>query len=193
MKRTLGPLERIFPMPCVIIGAGPVAEPSLMTASWINIVASSPPTLVVGVRKIRNTLTAINSSGCFSVNIPTTAMADVTDFLGIATGNNPGINKAQGSGLHFSAGAVLDVPLIDECPYNLECHVTQTVDLDVYTLLIAEIQETHAEESVLVSADSDVVDIEALDPLIYIAGSREYRALGVEVGPAYTIGKRFLD
>lgn len=192
MKRTLGPLERIFPMPCVILGAGPVTEPSLMTASWINIVAASPPTLVVGVQKIRHTLAVIEDTGCFSVNIPTTAMADVTDFLGIATGNNPDSSKAPTSGLNFSPGAVLDVPLIDECPYNLECRIMQTVDLGVYTLLIAEVEETHAEESILVAADSDVVDVEALDPLIYIAGAREYRAIGPHVGPAYSIGRRFL-
>lgn len=192
MKRTLGPLERIFPMPCVILGAGPVTEPSLMTASWINVVATAPPTIAVGVRKIRHTLKAMEESSCFSINIPSTALADTVDYLGIATANNPDIDKAHASKLHFSPGAVLDVPLVDECPYNLECRVTQTLDLGVYTLILAEIEQTHAEERILVAPDSDVVDIEALDPLIYIAGAREYRAIGSAVGPAYTIGKRFI-
>ena len=37
------------------------------------------------------------------------------------------------------------------------------------------------------------VDVAALDPLVYIAGSREYRKLGDKVADAFEIGKALRD
>jgi hypothetical protein len=44
-----------------------------------------------------------------------------------------------------------------------------------------------------VAADSNVIDVGALDPLVYIAGAREYRRLGEKVADAYSAGKRFSE
>ena len=48
---------------------------------------------------------------------------------------------------------------------------------------------TIADEDILVSPDGDVVDMDALDPLVYIAGAREYRRLGGKVADAFSIGQ----
>jgi len=70
----------------------------------------------------------------------------------------------------------------------MECRVTHEIPLGSHVLLVAEVVESHAEESVLDQAGTKV-DVAALDPLVYIAGSREYRRLGEKVADAYTIGK----
>jgi hypothetical protein len=56
---------------------------------------------------------------------------------------------------------------------------------------VGEILESHAEESIL-EAEGDKVDVAALDPLVYIAGSREYRRLGEKVADAFEAGREHL-
>lgn len=186
-KRALGPLERIFPMPCVLIASGPLDNPGILTAAWINVVASTPPTIVIGLRETRNTLAHIQNTGCFSVNIPSTSLVAQVDYLGMKSGNT-GENKLETVGLTVSAGAYNNVPLVNECLYNLECVVSDTNIVGSYHIVTAEIVQTYADESILIDEDSTVVSMEALDPLMYIAGNREYRAVGEKVADAYSIG-----
>lgn len=191
-KRVLGPLERLFPMPCVLIASGSLENPGILTAAWINVVASTPPTLVVGLRETRNTLANIEQTGCFSVNIPSTSLAPEADFLGMASGNS-GLNKIDAAHLSTSAGKQTGTPLIKECLYNMECVVSETQVIGSYHVLTAEIVETYADESILIDEETTAISMEALDPLIYIAGNREYRALGAKVADAYDIGKSLIQ
>ena len=69
--------------------------------------------------------------------------------------------------------------------------MTTEVDVGEYAVIIGEIVEAHAEESIL-DATGEKVDVGALDPLAYIAGSREYRALTPKMADAYTIGKSLI-
>lgn len=186
-KRALGPLERIFPMPCVLIASGSLENPGVLTAAWINVVASTPPTIVVGLRGTRNTLAQMQKTGCFSVNIPSTSHVAQVDYLGIKSGSD-GTNKLEEAGLTVSAGEYNGVPLINECLYNLECVVSATNIVGSYHVITAEIVQSYADESILIDETGNVVSMEALDPLMYIAGNREYRAIGEKVADAYSIG-----
>lgn len=192
-KRQLGPLERIFPMPCVIIASGTPDDPAVFTASWINVVASTPPTIAIGIRNIRHTYETIERTGAFSVNIPSSEMADIADYFGLVSQFAAPENKLATVGLTASAGTVAATPIINECAYNLECIVTHSHSVGHYQVILAEIVETHADESILIDPESNVVSMDALDPLIYIAGSREYRRLGPRVADAYSVGRRFID
>lgn len=191
-KRALGPLERLFPMPATLVASGPLDNPGILTVAWINVVSSTPPSLVLGLRDTRNTLAHIQQTGCFSVNIPSTRLVEEVDFLGMASGKH-GLNKLEAAGLSATAGAVTGAPLINECAYNLEC-VTGNVEMvGAYHVITAEIVGAYADEAVLESDEGNVVSMEALDPLIYIAGLREYRALGPKVADAYEVGKPLIQ
>jgi hypothetical protein len=52
--------------------------------------------------------------------------------------------------------------------------------------------ESHAETSLL-RPDSNLVEMDALDPLVYCAGVREYRGLGPKIADAYSIGRHIAD
>lgn len=192
-KRTLGPLERIFPMPCVLIASGTPEYAGLMTASWINVVSNTPPTIAVGIRSSRETYQHVEATQAFSVNIPTSEMADVADYIGLYTSTKLSQPKPLTTELTLSPGTASLAPIINECPYNLECIVSHVTEVGHYYVVLAEIVETHASEAILVDEESDLVSMDALDPLIYIAGAREYRRLGPKVADAYSVGKRFVD
>ena len=190
MKKRLGPSERLFPMPCPLVVSGTLEKANVFAAAWINVVSSTPPTVALGVRKTRHTLEYINQTGDFSVNIAPTRLTAQVDYCGLATGRNE--DKWAGSGLHMQDADSISSPLVAECPYNLECVIRERIEVGDYVVILAEIVESHADESIL-SEDGKTVDIEALDPVVYIAGSRQYRGLGPKVADAFKVGKSLME
>lgn len=184
MKKRLGPVERLYPMPCPIVVGGTLERAGALAVAWINIVASTPPTVAMGLRESRNTLALIRETGTFTVNVPSASLAGAVDHLGMVSGRSaPG--KIEEAGLTLAPSALVDAPIIEQCPFNLECRVSAEVEVGSYRVVLGEIVEAHADEAVLVSPDDDLVDMDRLDPLVYIAGVREYRRLGEKVADAF--------
>ncbi len=186
MKRKLGPTERIYPMPCPLVVGGTAEEYGALAVAWVGVATATPPSLAMALRRTRHTLELIRRTSTFTVNIPATALATQVDFCGITSGK--GRDKIAEAGLTTAPSSLVEAPIIVECAYNLECRVTHEIELGEYVLVIGEVIESHAEESVLDESGTKI-DVGALDPLIYIAGSREYRSLGPVVGPAFSMGK----
>jgi flavin reductase (DIM6/NTAB) family NADH-FMN oxidoreductase RutF len=187
MKKRLGAVERLYPMPCPLVVGGTIENADTLAVAWINIVASTPPTVAMGLRESRRTLQLIEETRSFSVNIPPSSLAAEVDFCGITSGRQ--VDKFAATGLTLLPGAVTDTPIIEQCPFNLECRLTETVVVGSYRVVIGEIVEAHADEAVLVSPDSDLVDIGLLDPLVYAPGVREYWRLGEKVADAFSVGR----
>jgi len=97
-------------------------------------------------------------------------------------------DKPAETGLTLAPAAVVSTPIVEECLYNLECRVTHEHAIGDYVLVVGEIVESHAEESIL-DESGEKVDVTALDPLVYIPGSREYRGLTPKLADAFSIGK----
>jgi flavin reductase (DIM6/NTAB) family NADH-FMN oxidoreductase RutF len=186
MKKRLGPVDRLYPMPCALVVGGTAQDADVLAASWLNIISSTPPTVAMGLRRTRHTLERIHATGEFTVNVPNTALAAAVDYCGTAAGRST--DKFADTGLTLSPSAVVGTPIIDECPFNLECRVTNEVVVGEYVVIFGQIVEAHANTDVL-RPGTDLVEMDALDPLIYCAGVREYRSLGAKVGDAYSIGK----
>jgi len=190
MKKRLGPLERLFPMPAVLVVGGTADEADMLTVAWINVVASTPPTIAMGLRNTRRTLELIRATGEFTVNVPDASLVVAVDYCGIASGHKH--DKFAATGLTMAPSALITTPIIAECPYNLECRVTQEIVVGEYVLVLGEIVEVHADERILRPGTENVVEMAALDPLVYIAGAREYHRLGGKVAHAYTVGRELL-
>jgi flavin reductase (DIM6/NTAB) family NADH-FMN oxidoreductase RutF len=190
MKKRLGPVERLYPMPCVLVVGGDAELADTLAVAWINIVSSTPATVAMGLRKTRHTLELIRRNREFTVNVPDTALAAAVDYCGTTPGR--GRDKFEDAGLTLEPSAVVAPPMIAECPFNLECRVTSEVPIGEYVLVIGEVIEAHAEERVL-RHGTDLVEIDALDPLIYVAGVREYRAIGDKIADAYRIGREIKE
>lgn len=190
MKKRLGPSDRLYPMPCPLVVGGTAETADTLAVAWIGIAAGTPPSVAMALRDSRHTLALIREQREFTVNIPRADQAAVVDFCGITSGRNT--DKFAATGLTLTPASIVSTPLIAECPYNMECRVTHEVDIGHYTLVVGEVVETHADEDVL-DATGEKVDVGLLDPLVYIAGSREYRRLGPVVAEAFSIGLSIAD
>jgi flavin reductase (DIM6/NTAB) family NADH-FMN oxidoreductase RutF len=184
MKKRLSVKPLLFPMPTPLIAAAHEGERGIMTVAWIGMASGTPPTIGMAVRDSRNTLRLIESSGEFTVNVPSVGMEAAVDFCGLVSG--AGIDKFAAAGLTAAPASVVSAPLVAECRFNLECRVVGTHDMGSYKLVLGEIVESHAEESVL--NPEGKVDIGLLDPLLYVPGTQEYRGVGPKVADAYVVG-----
>lgn len=189
MKKRLGPIERLFPMPCVLVVGGDMDQADVLACAWINIVSSTPPTIAMGLRDSRRTLELIRATGgSFTVNIPDTSLAAQVDYCGIVSGKSA--DKFATTGLTLVPAAEVGTPIIEQCPYNIECRTTHEVEVGNYVVVFGEIVECQVDELAL-REGSDVADMDVLDPLVYIAGAREYRGLGPKLADAYRIGNTY--
>ncbi|MHB8050743.1 MAG: flavin reductase family protein [Coriobacteriia bacterium] len=186
MKKRMGPSDRLYPMPVPLVCGGTMEHADACAVAWIGVCATNPPRVALALRESRYTLELIRASGTLTINTPRAADAAVVDYFGITTGRTT--DKFAVSGWTLEPSAEVEAPRIAECPYQMECRVTHEIPLGSHVLLVAEVVESHADESVL-DVEGSQVDVTLLDPLVYIAGSREYRRLGEKVADAYTIGK----
>lgn len=182
----LGPSANLYPMPCPLVVGGTIEGAGALPVAWIGIGSGTPPSVAMAVRGTRNTLALVRETGTFTVNVPRADDAATVDYFGLVSGRDR--DKWADSGWTLEPGAVVDAPLVAECPYALECRVTQEVEVGEYVLVVGEIVETHADESVLDPATGKV-DVALLDPLVYIPGAREYRRLGAKVADAFSVGR----
>jgi len=184
-KVRLGPCVTFFPQPTTLVSTLSAAgEVNVMTASWAGIVSKSPPTMAVSLHQNRKSYENIKERGEFVVNMVPASLAVEADYCGIRSGHD--LDKLETVGLHTEKAAVVSVPLIAESPLSVECKLTLELPLGDYRLLIGEIVEIHvAAES---QREDGSMDVELLDPLVYLGGIREYWSLGKKQATAYKDG-----
>jgi flavin reductase (DIM6/NTAB) family NADH-FMN oxidoreductase RutF len=146
--------------------------PNIITIAWTGIVCSEPPMLSISIRKNRFSHSIIKSTGEFVVNITTRALAEATDICGVASGRDN--DKFALAGLTPCPSSVVKVPIIAECPINLECQTRTVLELGSHDMFVAEIVATQIDEAVLDGKGR--LNVERLDPLIYCTKAREYWA-----------------
>lgn len=88
--------------------------------------------------------------------------------------------------IHLSSSKI-NPPIVKECPYNIECKVTETIGIGEYVLILGEIIETHIDEDKISDvANKGIIDIAKINPLVYCATVREYWNLGEKLGSAFS-------
>lgn len=181
-KVQLGPQTLLYPMPAVLVGSKVDETPNFMTAAWCGIASHKPPAISVAIREGRFTMKGIKEKGVFSINVPSADLVKKVDFCGIYSGKKK--DKSQFFQIYY--GVLETVPLIQECPVNLECKVIHSLDLGSHTLVVGEIMETYINKDCLTDGKADA---EKIDPLVYSSGTTQYQRLGEVIGKAFHIGK----
>ena len=188
MKTTFGPQKVLFPMPTSLIVTGTMEKANIVTIAWVTLLTSSPPTLGISVGTKGFSGNEILKNKHFTVNIANADNMVEADFCGITSGRD--IDKFDKTGFTKMESKHIPSPIIKECPLNLECKLIKSSIVGTTNHFIGEILEVHMDTDKLRDANKyGSFDIEAMNPLIYIGGAREYRKIGEKIGDAYQIGK----
>lgn len=104
------------------------AKPNLMTIGWGSIGSIwGMPIWTVLVRPSRYTYQCIEHSGCFTVNVPTEAMAMACSACGAKSGRDS--DKFAQAGLTSRQASVVKAPEVVECPIVYQCQVVHANDV----------------------------------------------------------------
>ncbi|HUT82938.1 MAG TPA: flavin reductase family protein [Candidatus Bathyarchaeia archaeon] len=179
-----GPRAAAYPSPAVLVSAyDEDGKPNAMTAAWIANICAEPSALVVGIRDNRYTFELIDKCGCFGVNIPCAKIVKQADYFGVVSGRDH--NKFEETGLTVFEGKEVKVPLIEECPINIECKVIQKVKVGSHHAFFGEILKVYYDESMIDESGSP--DILLADVIAY--GTGKYYSLK-EVIAGYGFSKK---
>jgi flavin reductase (DIM6/NTAB) family NADH-FMN oxidoreductase RutF len=173
LKVNRGPSTLLTPCPVILLtctdGKG---NDNIITLAWVGVVCSDPPKIGVGIRHSRYSSELIDESGEFVVNIPDESLLCESDYCGNVSGRD--VNKFDKTGLTRQTATKVSVPLIKECPVNLECLVREKFDLGSHRLYVGEVVETHVDEKILDAEGK--IDFKKADLIVYNSG--EYWSLG---------------
>ena len=170
-----------LPMPVVLIGAQADGRANFMPAGWCSRANANPPMISVGINKLHFTSRGIQESGTFSVNIPSAALMEKTDYCGLVSG--AAVDKSGVFTVCY--GKLGTAPMIKECPVSMECLLISAIVLPTNIVFIGEITGAYADVAVI---RKGMPDFSAIDPLLLTMPDNTYHTLGEPVGKAWKAG-----
>jgi len=186
MKKSLDNKRIGYPFPVFLVGTyDSQGNPNIMAVAWTGICCGTPPCIYVSLREATYTYHNIKRHQAFTLNIPEVSRIKETDYAGMFSGRDE--NKFESLKLTPVKGDLVHAPYVEEFPVIAECQLVTSIELGSHTQFIGEIVDLKAEESVL--DDTGKIDVERVQPFLYIPGSRTYFSLGDYLGKAFSIGK----
>ncbi|HAM51956.1 MAG TPA: flavoredoxin [Nitrospiraceae bacterium] len=184
--KSLGPRTLIYPTPVWVVGTyDKDGKPNVMTIAWGGICCSRPPCVSVSLRKATYTYGNVVERKAFTVNVPSEAHAEKTDYFGLVSGKE--IDKFSATGLTPVRSDFVDAPYVKEFPLVLECSVIHTIEIGLHTQFVGEIVDVKADESVL--GEKGLPDITKVKPILFSPEMRTYHKVGNYLGEAFSIGR----
>jgi flavin reductase (DIM6/NTAB) family NADH-FMN oxidoreductase RutF len=170
------PTTVLYPVPAVLTSCGTGAQANIITLAWAGTLCSKPPLVGIGVRKSRYSYGLIEEVGEFVLNLPNADQVKWVDYCGMVSGRNE--DKWTACGFTQAPAAEVQVPIIAECPVNIECRVQQILPLGSHHLFIGEAVAMQMDEAVL--DERGRLDFTKVEPFAFLI--QEYRRVGELLG-----------
>lgn len=160
MKKLLESELLIYPCPVILVTTKWGGFQNILTVSWAGIASSHPEFITIAINKKRYSHALIVNSGYFVANIINDDLLYAADYCGSYSGRDH--DKFSDCNFTISSGYTLDVPVISECPVNIECKVDNVIDLGSHDLIIGKVLAKLINDDI-----SDEKIHEKLNPLVY--------------------------
>jgi flavin reductase (DIM6/NTAB) family NADH-FMN oxidoreductase RutF len=156
-----------------------------MAVGWVTRVNFNPPMIAVALGKSHYTNSGIHASRAFSVNIPSLALLEKVDYVGLVSGRK--VDKSEV--FRVEMGKATGTPMIDDCQLSIECKLVQVVDLPTNEIFIGEIVGAYAEADCCTDGKPDV---QKLRPFTLTMPDNRFWMVGNEAGKAWGAGKKLI-
>ena len=189
MRKDLGKLPAVYPMPVLIVAAYDEAGvPCAMNAAWGMISGMDQITLFIDEE--HKTTRNIHATGAFTVSLADRDHVAAADYVGIATGNKVP-DKFARSGLTAVKSEHVNAPVIPEFPVCMECELQRIIDDEDFHAVIGRIVNVSADERVL--DDAGKIDVTKSGILIFDQFRVGYYTTGEQAGLAWRSGRELMD
>ena len=184
MKKDLGVLQAVYPMPVLMVAAyDENGKVNAMNAAWGMI--CNTDRIALFIDEDHRTTQNLLKTKAFAVALADRAHMDVADFFGIASGNKMD-DKFERTGYHAVKSEFVNAPIIEEFPVVMECELFSVESNDSFYCIVGKIVNTAAEESVL--DDEGKVDASKTDALMFDQFRNGYYTVGEHAGQAWNAG-----
>ena len=184
MKKDLGVLPAIFPMPVLIVAAyDENGKVNAMNAAWGQICDMDK--IILFIDDDRKTWKNIKTSRAFTVALADEAHVDVADFFGIASGNKMD-DKFERTGYHAVKSDKVDAPVIDEFPVTMECELLDLLETEHVSGIVGRIVNVKANEELLDEAGK--IDASKIKAIMFDQFRHGYYGVGPKVAQAWNAG-----
>ncbi|HDS08782.1 MAG TPA: flavin reductase family protein [Firmicutes bacterium] len=117
---------------------------NIITVGWYQIIDINPILVGISIGQDRYSHRIIKESRVFGINVPLTDIIEKVWCCGKTSGKDT--DKFIHCNLSFFYGHYKNLPLINECPGNIECRLTRFIDFKSHTLFIGEVKAAYVEE-----------------------------------------------
>lgn len=178
MKQDWKPGTLIYPVPAAMISCGQTEEEyNILTLSWVGTICTNPPMCYISVRPERYSYDIIKKNMEFVINITTEELAYATDWCGVKSGKD--FNKFEEMNLTAGKANIVQAPIIEESPLNIECRVREIISLGSHDMFIADVVNVKADEK-YIDPKTGKFSLEESKPIAYSHG--QYYGLGKKLG-----------
>jgi len=171
-----------IPMPVVLVGVRVNGKANFMPVGWCSRANANPPMISCAIAKMHYTHAGICDTKTFSVNLPSAALMEKTDYCGLVSGAS--VDKS--CVFEICYGKLGTAPMIQECPISMECMLVSALELPTNTVFVGEITGAYADMNVL---KKNRPDFTAIDPLLLTMPDNTYWTLGHRAGTAWSAGQ----
>lgn len=185
-KQEWRPGNMLYPVPAVMVSCQRENEkPNIITVAWAGTICSDPVMLSISVRKERYSHQIISETKEFVVNLTTKDLCRATDYCGVRSGKD--VDKFKEMKLTKETSVNVNSPAIKESPVNIECKVTQVLELGSHDMFLAKVECVRVDESLL--DEKGTLHLDKADLVAYSHGS--YYCLGDFIGKfGYSVKKK---
>lgn len=185
-KECWKPGNMVYPIPAVMVSCSEEGKrDNIITIAWTGTICTNPPMVYISVRPSRYSYDMIKNSGEFVINLTTENLVKETDYCGVRSGRD--VDKFEEMKLHKEKAKYVSVPLIKECPVNIECKVTEIKELGSHHMFMAEVLGVNIDPAYL--DESGRFNLNQSRLMIYSHG--EYYGLGNLLGTfGYSVQKK---
>ena len=177
----------LYPVPVVMVScANAAGERDIVTIAWAGTVCSDPAMVSISVRPERFSHHVIRESGEFVINLVGRDLVRACDWCGVKSGRD--VDKFEAQGLTAASASKLEfAPVIAESPVNIECSVTQVLELGSHDMFLANVRAVQVDEELL--DERGALDLGRAELVAYSHG--EYAPLGRTLGTfGYSVKKK---
>ena len=165
-KIVLSPKISTFPMPAAVISVGAGESANLITLAYVGKVCYDPPIIAISINPDRYSYQLIEKHSEFVINYPTIDQLKEIDYIGTRSGRD--VNKWKQLKLTKEKASIVQVPLVKEFPWNMECKVIKKLKLGSHICYFGQVMATHSDPKYVID---ETLNPDTFNFYAYIAGN----------------------
>ena len=167
-KVSIGPSNQFCPQALFLYGTYKEdGTPNFGLFCWFSYCFDTKLSVMACIGGGTLTRDRIRAGGVFSANLVTEPLLPLADYLGNTEGYTPG--KMDEIPIQVDKGAVLNVPVLKNCPWVFELEVSQTIQLDDSEVYLCKIRNVLAAKELMDETKSPEERLQLAKPVIWVS------------------------